>query len=145
MFTKIWIASIARMPKIPPAIVIQPMRWSRFRSSTSDMPSTGNGLNASMQRKPSCFTFLAASSSASGLPNSPMRPRTGSGTGGLLALARKHFLVLEDGDGRQEAHEQEEGRHEEAEHPDVGAPVPEARMIIAERGRQEVLVEAGDE
>src|SRR5689334_14871342 len=101
------------------------------------MPSTGNGLNASMQVKPSCFASFAASSNASGLPNSPRRPSTGSPMARLRKLAREHFLVLEDRDRRQETDEQQERRHEQAEHSDVGAPVPEARVVVTEGGRQE--------
>src|SRR6185437_10902073 len=108
------------------------------------MPSTGKGLNASMQRKPSSRAWLTASRSRSGVGNSPIYPSSRSAMRRLLALAREHFLVLEDRDRRQEAHEQQERRHEQAEHPDVGAPVPESRRVMAERGRQEVLVEAGD-
>src|SRR4029079_7841124 len=109
------------------------------------MPSTGKGLNASMQVKPSRFTFFAASSSGSGLPNSPRRPSTGSAMARLLALAREHFLVLADRDRRQETDEQQERRHEQPEHSDVGAPVREAGVIVAEARRKEVFVEAGDE
>src|SRR4051794_24150758 len=122
-----------KKPVRPPATVIQPMRWSRFSASTSAMPSTGKGLNASMQRKPSARARVAASSSASSVPNSPIYPRSRSGTCGLL-LAREHFLVFEDRDRRKEADEQQERRQEQPEHSDIGAPVPEARMIIAERG-----------
>src|SRR5689334_12860861 len=101
MFTNSWIASIPNMPNSPPATVIQPMRWSRSTSSTSDMPSTGKGLNASMQRKPSAFVRFVASSSVSAVPNSPIYPRRRSATRRLL-LPLEYFLVLEDRAGRQE-------------------------------------------
>src|SRR5690348_1957259 len=104
------------------------------------MPSTGNGLKASMLRKPSRRARLAASSSRSGVPNSPMYPSSGSAMRPLLALAGEDFLVLEDRDRRQEPDEQQERRHEQAEHPDVGAPVPEARVVVAEARWQEVFV-----
>src|SRR5689334_13503963 len=124
-------------------MVIQPMRWSRFMARTSAMPSTGNGLKASIRWKPSRFARFAASSSASSLPNSPSSPRTGSAMRRLLLLAREDFLVLEDRDRRQVADEQKEGHHERPEHPDIGAPVPEARRVVTERGGQEILIQAG--
>src|SRR3569833_1814274 len=134
-----------RKPKAPPAMVIQPMRRSPFSASTSAMPATGYGLKASILRKPSRRARFVASSSASAVPNSASRPRMRSAMSRLRFLAGEHFLVLEDRDRWQEANEQQVRRHEQPEHPDEGAPVPEGRRVMAEGRGQEVFVEAGDQ